>query len=250
MVKERECVNSHSLSIYVKISRYLKNNDCALQYIGRINMVCDQVNNYICRLIKKRDPILLEMEQFAANQDIPIMELVGIEAMLQILALAKPNRVLEIGTAIGYSAIRIAMKLPDCSIVTIERDKERYELAKQFIKKAGLDERITVLHGDALEVEKEVVSHFSTFDALFIDAAKGQYKRFFEMYSKYMNKEGLIISDNILFKGIVAREGTIAKGMRTMVTNLQTYNEMLMENEEYDTAIFPIGDGIAVSKKL
>lgn len=212
-------------------------------------MVPDQINKYINRLVQNRDPLLHEMEQFACDNDIPIMELVGIEVMLQILSFIQPKKVLEIGTAIGYSAIRIAMKLPNCSVVTIERDKERYEIAKQYVKKAGLEGRITVIYGNALEVEDQV-KPFGNFDALFIDAAKGQYKRFFDMYSSYVNKDGLVISDNILFKGIVAREGTIAKGMRTMVTNLQMYNEMLMQNKEYDTVIYPIGDGIAVSKKL
>lgn len=212
-------------------------------------MVPEQINQYISHLLIDRDPLLLEIEQYAIENDIPIMELVGIEAMLQILSLSNPKKILEIGTAIGYSAIRIAKKIPDCSVVTIERDQERYEIAKEYIKKAGLEKRISLINGNALEVENQV-KEFGCFDGLFIDAAKGQYKRFFEMYSPLINKNGLIISDNILFKGIVAQEGTIAKGMRTMVTNLKSYNKMLMTNKDYQTTIYPIGDGIAVSKKL
>jgi predicted O-methyltransferase YrrM len=211
-------------------------------------MVSDQVNRYVSSLIKARSDLLIEMEQFASANDVPIMDLVSMEAMLQIVSLARSKKVLEIGTAIGYSAMRVAEKLPDCLIVSIERDKDRYEKAKQYVNRANLEDRVTLIYGDALEVAP-VIKEFGLFDCLFIDAAKGQYKRFFELYSPFVEKEGLVISDNVLFKGIVAQEGKVAKGLRTMVVNLRAYNEMLKANEEYDTTFYPIGDGIAISKK-
>lgn len=211
-------------------------------------MVSDQVNRYIGSLIKARNNLLTEMEEFARTYDVPIMDIVSMEAMLQIVSLARSKKVLEIGTAIGYSAMRVAEKLPDCTIVSIERDKDRYEKAKHFIARANLEDRVTLIYGDALEIAPEL-KKFGHFDCLFIDAAKGQYNRFFELYSPLVEKEGLVISDNILFKGIVAQEGKVAKGLRTMVVNLRAYNEMLFANKEYETIFYPIGDGIAISKK-
>lgn len=211
-------------------------------------MVSDQVNRYIGSLIKARNNLLTEMEEFARTYDVPIMDIVSMEAMLQIVSLARSKKVLEIGTAIGYSAMRVAVKLPDCTIVSIERDKDRYEKAKHFIARANLEDRVTLIYGDALEIAPEL-KKFDHFDCLFIDAAKGQYNRFFELYSPFVEKEGLVISDNILFKGIVAQEGKVAKGLRTMVVNLRAYNEMLLANKEYETTFYPIGDGMAISKK-
>lgn len=211
-------------------------------------MVSDQINAYLHSLIKARPSLLTEMEQYARENEVPIMDLVSVEAMLQILSFSQPKKVLEIGTAIGYSAIRIAFKLPGCEIVTIERDKARYEKAEQYVKQANLESQITLIYGDALEVMEQVRAE-GPFDCIFIDAAKGQYKRFFEIYSPLVAKKGIIVSDNVLYKGIVAQDGKVAKGIRTMVTNLRAYNEMLMENEEYDTTFYPIGDGMAISKK-
>ncbi|OIJ21995.1 SAM-dependent methyltransferase [Anaerobacillus alkalidiazotrophicus] len=211
-------------------------------------MVSDQINHYISSLIKSRNPLLTEMEEYARIHDVPIMDIISMEAMLQILSLAGTTKVLEIGTAIGYSAMRMAERLPDCEIVSVERDKTRYEIAKEYVSMSDLEKRITLIHGDALETIDQIKALHS-FDCLFIDAAKGQYKRFFELYSPLVEKGGLIISDNVLFKGIVASEGKVAKGLRTMVVNLRSYNEMLMSNEQYDTTFYPIGDGIAISKK-
>ncbi|MCT8139571.1 O-methyltransferase [Anaerobacillus sp. CMMVII] len=212
-------------------------------------MVSEQVNAYISSLIKARNPLLTEMEQYAREHEVPIMDIVSIEAMLQILSFAGTKKVLEVGTAIGYSAMRVAERLPHCKIVSIERDEDRYNKARDYIKRANLENRVTLIFGDALEVGSEI-EQFGMFDCLFIDAAKGQYKRFFELYSPLVQPNGLVVSDNVLYKGIVAHEGKIAKGIRTMVTNLKSYNEMLMANEQFETTFYPIGDGMAISKKI
>ncbi|WNF37641.1 O-methyltransferase [Bacillaceae bacterium IKA-2] len=211
-------------------------------------MVSDQVNGYLGSLIKARNNLLTEMEEFARVHNVPIMDIVSMEAMLQIVSLVRSKKVLEIGTAIGYSAMRVAEKLPDCLIVSIERDKDRYEKAKYFIARANLENRVKLIYGDALEIAPEL-KKYGDFDCLFIDAAKGQYKRFFELYSPFVEREGLVISDNVLFKGIVAQDGKVAKGLRTMVVNLRAYNEMLIADQEYETTFYPIGDGLAISKK-
>jgi predicted O-methyltransferase YrrM len=211
-------------------------------------MVSNEIQEYIVQLRKPLPSYVAEMELYAKEHHVPIMDAVSMEAMLNILQLRKPKRILEIGTAIGYSAIRMALSLQDCEIITIERDEERFQLAKKNISEAGLTDRIKVFEGDALEVVQEVQDE-GPFDALFIDAAKGQYKRFYDIYAKHVQVGGIIISDNVLFRGLVAEEEVVEKRFRSMVKKLKQYNMFLMEHPDYHTTIYPIGDGIAVSIK-
>jgi predicted O-methyltransferase YrrM len=208
----------------------------------------EKLHFYIEELIQTRSDLFVEMEQYAKDHHVPIMELSGIETILQILRIAQPKKILEVGTAIGYSALRMATVLPEATIVTIERDRERYIVAEEYIKRANKDHQISIIKGDALEVES-LIETFDLFDAIFIDAAKGQYKKFFEMYSKYLDDKGLIIIDNVLFKGLVCEDIIENKRIRSMVTKIKDFNKWLMENEDYDTVIIPVGDGVAISKK-
>jgi predicted O-methyltransferase YrrM len=207
-----------------------------------------QVNAYLEELIPDRDDLLLEMEKYAEINQVPIMELVGIEAMIQCLRLIQPNRIVEIGAAIGYSAIRMAEALPKSTIVTIERDEERYEKALHFIQRANLQDRILIKFGDALEIAEQVEKD-GPYDALFIDAAKGQYERFFNLYTPFLSSRGVVLSDNVLFKGLVADDQIENKRLRGLVKKIKKYNEWLMKHPDFDTAIIPVGDGIAISKK-
>ncbi|MCA1063501.1 O-methyltransferase [Rossellomorea sp. AcN35-11] len=208
----------------------------------------EQVIHYIESIVKERPPLLAEMERYAEIHHVPIMELVGIEALLGMLRIQQPKRVLEIGTAIGYSALRMAGSLPHSTIITLERDEERFEAARDFLSRSVEGERIVTLFGDALELGDEVAKH-GPFDAIFIDAAKGQYLKFFELYSGMLSEEGVVYSDNVLFKGLVAKEEIEPKRIRNMVKKLRNYNEWLMNHEQFDTSILPVGDGIAISKK-
>jgi len=210
--------------------------------------VPSEVTRYIESLIRDREPALKEMELYAKEHGVPIMELVGIETMLHLLRLLKPKAILEIGTAIGYSAIRMAKELPHAKIVTIERDRSRYEIALENIKKVNLEKQITVIYGDALEVEAEV-QEYGPYDCLFIDAAKGQYRRFFEIYSSHLSANGVVFSDNVLFKGFVANDNVDNKRHQTMVNKIKAYNEWLMTHPDFDTMILTVGDGIAISSK-
>ncbi|WHX39416.1 O-methyltransferase [Mesobacillus sp. AQ2] len=211
-------------------------------------MLNEELQNYIDSLIQPRDGILSEMEEYALLNGVPIMEQAGIETMLQLLRIQQPETILEVGTAIGYSAMRMAFALPQANIITLERDEDRYELAVDYIKRSGMQDRITQIKGDALELEVEVAAH-APFDAIFIDAAKGQYKRFFELYSSYLKPGGMIITDNILFKGLVYNQEAESRRVRSLVKKIDEFNRWLAANEEYDTIILPIGDGVAVSKK-
>jgi len=208
----------------------------------------EKLHAYLEELIPKRPDLLLKIERYAKENGIPIMELAGIEAMIQLLRIQNPHAILEVGTAIGYSALRMAYALPETKIVTLERDANRYKLAEQYIQQAEKSSQIVIIKGDALENEIEV-KNYAPFDAIFIDAAKGQYQRFFEMYSRYLTKDGLIITDNILFKGLVYKEEIDNKRKRNLVKKIRDFNEWLMKHPDYHTVILPVGDGVAISKK-
>ncbi|TYS84305.1 O-methyltransferase [Rossellomorea aquimaris] len=188
------------------------------------------------------------METFAEAEGVPIMELAGIETLLQLLRIQRPARVLEIGTAIGYSGLRMAEALPDAAIVSIERDEDRYKQALHFIERSPQNDQLDIIFGDALETVQEAESK-GPFDALFIDAAKGQYQKFFDLYSPFLAEGGVIYSDNVLFKGMVAEENVENKRIRNMVKKLKSYNDWLMNHPDYHTVIIPVGDGLAVSRK-
>ncbi|MGF2617186.1 O-methyltransferase [Rossellomorea vietnamensis] len=206
------------------------------------------VNGYIESLIKDRSDLLSEMETFAESEGVPIMELAGIETLLQLLRIQRPKKILEVGTAIGYSGLRMAEALPDAEIVTIERDEVRYRQALDFTGRSPQKEQLDIIFGDALEKAQEAEEK-GPFDALFIDAAKGQYQKFFDLYSPFLAEGGVIYSDNVLFKGMVAEENVENKRIRNMVKKLRSYNDWLMNHPDYHTVIIPVGDGLAVSRK-
>ncbi len=213
-------------------------------------MIKQEINDYVESLLPKRSAFLSEMEEFAVREQVPIMELVAIEAMLLQLKMKQPSAILEIGTAIGYSAIRMAEALPSAHITTIERDEIRYRQAVAYVKRAGLSDRITLMQGDANE-SVDLVVHLKPFDVLFIDAAKGQYKSFFEKYTPMLSEGGLVLSDNILFRGLVAADNdTIEpKRLRKLVEKIKGYNTWLCQHPSFETRILPIGDGLACSIK-
>ena len=210
-------------------------------------MISPQVEKYLESLIPKRSELLMEIEAYAHVHNIPIMELVGIEAFIHILKIHQPKRILEIGTAIGYSALRFAEALPEATIVTIERDATRLDKACEFIERSGYKSRIKVIAGDALDVVSDI-EQMDAFDALFIDAAKGQYQRFFALYEPMVTNGGMIISDNVLFRGLVAEESQETR-LKGIARKLSRYNEWLMQQNQYETAILPVGDGVALSIK-
>ena len=209
-------------------------------------MLNEKLQEYIDLLLPSRSGILSEMEGYASEHGVPIMEPAGIETMLQMLRIKKPQTILEVGTAIGYSALRMAYALPDIKIVTIERDSARLAKAQEYIEKAGKEKQIELIHGDALETEA-VVNEFAPYDVIFIDAAKGQYKRFFEMYSTMLNPGGIVITDNVLFKGLVVNQEIETKRTRNLVKKIDEFNRWLTSHPQFDTVILPIGDGVAIS---
>lgn len=208
-----------------------------------------KIEKYLQSLIQERTGLLKEMEEYAEVEHVPIMEPEGIATLLQFLRIQRPQAILELGTAIGYSAIRMAETLPDARIVTIERIEKRIETAQANFAKSGFGQRITLIESDALEAFDYVKEH-GPFDLIFVDAAKGQYRRFFELYEPLLSKDGIIITDNVLFKGLVAEDlaDITPRRKRGLIKRIQNFNQWLLSHPNYDTVILPIGDGIAISK--
>ncbi|GAE35061.1 O-methyltransferase [Halalkalibacter akibai] len=211
-------------------------------------MINKEVEKYLKSLVPSRGDEIEQIEEFAQVNEVPIMDLVGMESLLQLMKLHQPRRILEIGTAIGYSAIRMASALPETEILTIERDQDRYEEAIKNINKLNLANRIDVRFGDALELAEKLESE-PLFDVLFIDAAKGQYQRFFDLYSKFVRSGGVIYSDNVLFRGLVAKEDIDNKRLKNLAKKIDGYNQWLIELEGFQTRVLPVGDGLAISLK-
>ncbi len=186
------------------------------------------------------------MRQYAKENNVPIIKDEGLVFLKNIIGLKRPKNILEIGTAIGYSAA-IMNSVCDSNIYTIERDPKMYEEATNNINELGL-KNINIIYKDALEafdLIKDV-----KFDLIFIDAAKAQYKKFFDIYTPLLNENGVVVCDNMLFHGVVAHEenyDNLTKGLRGLVKKLHAFTNELMQNEKYDTTLYDIGDGISVS---
>lgn len=208
-----------------------------------------KIEAYLQALIPERTGLLKEIEDYAEAEHVPIMEPEGMATLLQFLRIHRPQTILELGTAIGYSAIRMAETLPSTKIVTIERIAKRIETAKENFAKSDYNERITLIESDALEAF-ELVQEHGPFDLIFVDAAKGQYRRFFELYEPLLSKNGIIITDNVLFKGLVAEDlaDITPRRKRGLIKRIQNFNQWIVHHPHYDTIIVPIGDGMAISK--
>ncbi|RHW40833.1 O-methyltransferase [Neobacillus notoginsengisoli] len=211
-------------------------------------MLNEKLQTYLDSLIPPRPSLLTEMEAFAKENNVPIMEPAGMELLLQVLRIHQPSRILEIGTAIGYSALRMAYVLPKAQIISVERDPERFSQAINNISHSEAADRIQLIQGDALETVNEAASH-GPFDAIFIDAAKGQYRKFFSLYSPYLREGGIMITDNVLFKGLVYETENENRRLAKLAEKINGYNQWLIGQKDYVTTILPVGDGIAISLK-
>ncbi|WOV88784.1 O-methyltransferase [Sporosarcina oncorhynchi] len=209
----------------------------------------NEYEDYIAGFSELSNPLLQEMEQYAALNHVPIMDRSGMETFIGLLRIQQPKQILEIGSAIGYSAIRMVEALQNTSVVTIERDADRYVSAVDYIRRSGFEDRITIIEGDALDLDDEVLNT-TGYDALFIDAAKGQYKRFFEKYSRHVAPGGVIYCDNMFMHGaILLEDEDIPKRNRTMIRNLKAFTAWIMQHPAYETSLLPVGDGILIAVK-
>lgn len=188
---------------------------------------------------------ILEMENYASEHNVPIIEKKSIAFIMKYIRDNNIKDVLEIGSAIGYSAILMASSNQETTVTTIERDETRYMECLKNVKKCGMDKKINVVYQDALELN---LSEDLRYDLIFIDAAKGQYTRFFEKYKNFLNPNGAIITDNIKFHGYVGESNKLDKGnLKSLVEKIEKYIEFLKTNTEFDTEFYDIGDGLSVS---
>ena len=203
------------------------------------------MNDYLTELNKKfTEPIIEEILIQAKENKTPIVTDEAINMIIQTIIISRSKRVLEIGSAIGYSAILMALKT-HADIVSIEKDVSSYNLAKENIKKASLDKRIKLILGDALEVELN-----DEFDLIFIDAAKAQYLKFLERFKTNLKTGGIIICDNLLFHGLVENPSELEqKRLKSLVKKIDSFNRSLIEHKEFDTYIYELGDGLSISIK-
>ncbi len=191
--------------------------------------------------------LIKEMEEYASLKNVPIIEKDSITFIMKYIKTKNIKNILEIGSAIGYSAILMASSNKDTNVTTIERDEVRYMECLKNVKKCNLDSKINVVYQDALELN---LSEDLKYDLIFIDAAKGQYTKFFEKYEHYLAPGGVIISDNINFHGFVGNSETIeSKNLRGLVEKLENYIEYLKVNPKFDTKFYSIGDGLSVSER-
>ena len=185
-----------------------------------------------------------ELEEYAKINNIPIMQKDGILYLINYIKENNIKNILEIGSAIGYSSIMMASINSDIRITTIERDKDRYDLAVFNIKKYNLDKQINIIYGDAVDTDIT-----GMYDLIFIDAAKGKNVFFFEKYKNNLVKRGTIITDNLSFHGLVEDSDLVkTKNQRGIVNKIKDFISFLDNNEEFATEYIPVGDKIAISK--
>ena len=192
------------------------------------------------------DDLIKYMKEYALDNNVPIMTEGGINYLMKYIKKNNIKRILEVGTAIGYSAICMCSCDSDIYVTTIERDEKRYLEALKNIKKANMEDRINLIYKDALDVNLD-----EEYDLIFIDAAKAQNRDFFERFEKNLAEDGTMITDNMNFHGLVNKdlESIEIRNLRQLVRKVKEYKEYLENNKNYTTEFFDVGDGIAVSKK-
>jgi len=196
------------------------------------------------------EELLREMEDFAALHHVPIINECGRQAFLQVVQEAKPHRVLEIGTAIGYSSLLMAQHgAVDIDITTLELSDERIKTAQGYIDRSAYADRIHIMGGDAAENLLKLQLTGQKFDFVFIDAAKGQYVDYFHKIQPMLADKAVILADNVLFRGYVKGDVPTPRRFKTIVKRLREYIE-LVSQPPYVTEILENGDGLAVTRRL
>ena len=212
-------------------------------------IVDERMSAFIDLLDKGNTPFLDELEKEALETRVPIIRK-SMQSLLRfLLAYAKPKNILEVGTAIGFSALLMSEYVPaDCHITTIEKYEKRIPLAKENFRKAGKEEQITLLEGDATEILKELQG---SYDLIFMDAAKGQYIHFMPDILRLLSRGGLLISDNVLQDGeIIESRFAVTRRNRTIHARMRDYLYELKHHPQLETVILPVGDGVTLSTKI
>ena len=207
-----------------------------------------EVSEYLRSFLPDQEGLLGEMQAYAKIHYIPIIHREVAQFLKVFLSYSQPRSILEIGTAIGYSAIFFSECMNrEGKVITIEREPEMVVLARENIKKAGLEEKILVLEGEAADQLNQMDGHF---DMIFLDGAKAQYKRFLPNLLRMLNTGGTLITDNILYHGHVANDAWVVRKHAAIVRKMRAYIEEISTAPQLDTTILSIGDGLGISRKL
>lgn len=211
-------------------------------------IVDDRMVAFINSFDKGNTPFLNEIEKFAIETEVPIIRKEMQNFLRFMLTMKKPMKILEVGTAIGFSALLMSEYAPDgCQITTIEKYEPRIPIARENLKKAGKESCITLLEGDATDILKELDD---SFDMIFMDAAKGQYIHFMPDILRLLAEDGLLISDNVLQDGdVIESRYAVVRRNRTIHGRMREYLYELTHHPELETCILPVGDGITLSVK-
>lgn len=202
---------------------------------------------YLEKLRTENDPLILEMEEFAVARRIPILNWKSAEFLELLVLMQKPKNVLEIGTAIAYSSIRIARQLrKDASLDTLEKSKDNIKLAKNYVKRAKLESLINIIEGDALEIMPCIDKRY---DFIFLDADKQDYEKLFFFSLMLLKKGGIIFIDNLLWFGYVAAKSVPAE-YHDSTRIIREFNKTFLNSSELKSTILPIGDGIGIGVKI
>jgi len=210
-------------------------------------IIYDSQLNYLSSLRISDDPLLNEMEDFALKKGIPILDWKAAEFLEQLISVAKPKRVLEIGTAIAYSSIRIARRLQKhASLDTIEKSMNNIRLAEGYLKRAKLSSSVKILKGDALEIIP-ILEH--DYDFIFLDADKRDYERLFHYSLMLLKKGGIIFVDNLLWHGYAATK-IVPASFQKSTKLIREFNKVFTSSTSIKSTILPIGDGIGFGVKI
>ena len=206
----------------------------------------ERISTFINSFDKGNTPFLDEIEKFALENGIPVIREEMQSLLKLLLAIKRPEQILEVGTAIGFSALLMSEYGPGgCRVTTIEKYEKRIPQALENFRRAGKEEAITLLKGDASAILKELEG---SYDFIFMDAAKGQYIHFLPDILRLMPQGGLLVSDNVLKGGeIMESRYAVVRRDRTIHSRMREYLYELKHNEQLETAILPVGDGVSVS---
>lgn len=211
-------------------------------------MIDERMAAFIQSFDSGNTPFLETLEQEALADNVPIIRGDTQNFLKMLLAIKKPVRILEVGCAVGFSALLMSEYAPaECRITTIEKYEKRIPVARENFKRAGKEDVITLLEGDAMEILKEL---HDTYDFIFMDAAKGQYIHFFPEVYRLLAKDGILVSDNVLQDGeVLESRFAVTRRNRTIHSRMREYLYTLTRHEGLQTSILPVGDGVTVSVK-
>jgi len=211
------------------------------------NVLYPSQKKYLESFIPAKDKLITDLENFAKENRVPILDKLSAEFLEQMVLMTNPKNVLEIGTAIAYSSIRIARLLGEKGkLITLEKSKPNLKLATANIKQAGLQDKIEICFGDALDIMPRLKQKF---DFVFLDADKQDYMKLFDLSIPLIKKNGVIFIDNLMWYGYAAKK-TVPKKFRNSTRHIREFNEYFMKHPSLKTSLQPIGDGIGIGIKL